>query len=51
MKEMVLGFEKEQNDLVAKRGLLPDNNHQVFSISITNKLRNHSQKLCSLSLK
>jgi hypothetical protein len=45
MKEMVLGFEKEQNDLVAKRGLLADNNHQVFSISITNKLRNQYSKI------
>ncbi len=45
MKEMVMGFEKEEKDLVAKRGLLPDRQNQVFSISITNKLRNQYSKV------
>jgi meckelin len=45
LKEMVMGFEKEEKDLVAKRGLLPDRQNQVFSISITNKLRNQYSKV------
>ena len=45
MKQMVMGFEKEEQDLVAKRGLLTDNDHQVFSIAITNKLRNQYSKI------
>ncbi len=45
MKEMVMGFEKEEKDLVAKRGLLPDRQNQVFSISITNKLRSQYSKV------
>ena len=45
MKQMVLGFEKEQQDLVAKRGLLPDRQNQMFSVAITNKLRNQYSKV------
>lgn len=45
MKQMVVGFEKEVNDLVAKRGLLPNDDGQVFSMSVTNKLRNQYSKV------
>lgn len=45
MKHMVLGFEKEEQDLVSKRGLLPDRHNQVFSMSITTKLRNQYSKV------
>jgi meckelin len=39
MKEMIFGIEKESYGLVGKRGLLPEEDNQVFTISITNKLR------------
>ncbi len=42
---MVMGFEKEEHDLVAKRGLLPDRNNQIFSMAITTKLRNQYSKV------
>jgi hypothetical protein len=39
MKEMIFGIEKESYGLVGKRGLLPETDNQVFTISITKKLR------------
>ena len=39
MKEMIAGFEREEFGIVPKRGLEPDNNNQIFSVSMTNQLR------------
>lgn len=44
LKEMIFGIEKENYGLVAKRGLEPNSNNQVFAISITNKLRREYTK-------
>ena len=32
MKHMILGYEKGEKDLVAKRDLLADNDHQVLRV-------------------
>lgn len=47
MKQMVLSLEKESNDLVAKRGLLPDNEHQIFSMALPERLQKQYFKVMS----
>ncbi len=45
IKQMKISLQKEENDLVAGRGLLPDSKNQVFSISLVSKLRKQYLKV------
>ena len=45
MKQMTLALEKEENDLVAHRGLVPDTEHQVFSMALVSKMRRQYTKV------
>lgn len=45
MRQMAKALEKEKNDLVARRGLLPDSDHQLFSVSLPSRLMKQYTKV------